>query len=135
MEDTFGKIIGALAVLAAVVFDWPHALAGAIYGFFVRRATFGYPLLALVAGVVVIAGLGELIYPLIGRTAAAITVTAECIKVEGRRITFHVRAHDGIDVIGEGEHVRMVVNWEKFEQRVNDKAKAARVAGVTRKAG
>ena len=72
MEDTFGKIIGALTVLAAVVFDWPHALAGAIYGFFVRRATFGYPLLALVAGVVVIAGLGELIYPLIGRTAAAI---------------------------------------------------------------
>lgn len=64
-----------------------------------------------------------------------VTVTAECTKVDGRRVTFNVKAHDGIDLIGEGEHVRMVVNWEKFEQRVNDKAKAARVAGVTRKAG
>ena len=63
-----------------------------------------------------------------------VTVTAECTKVEGRRITFNIKAHDGIDLIGEGEHVRMVVNWEKFEQRVNDKAKAARVAGITRKA-
>lgn len=71
MDDTFGKIIGALAVLAAVIFDWPRAIAGAVYGFFVRRSTIGYPLVALVAGVVVIAGLGELIYPLIGRTAAA----------------------------------------------------------------
>ena len=64
-----------------------------------------------------------------------VTVTAECTKVDGRRVTFNVKAHDGIDLIGEGEHVRMVVNWEKFEQRVNDKAKAARVAGVTRKTG
>ena len=64
-----------------------------------------------------------------------VTVVAECSKVEGRRVTFHVKAHDGIDLIGEGEHVRMVVNWEKFEQRVNDKAKRARVAGITRKAG
>jgi fluoroacetyl-CoA thioesterase len=64
-----------------------------------------------------------------------VVVTAECTKVEGRRVTFHIRAHDGIDMIGEGEHVRMIVNWEKFEQRVNDKAKAARVAGITRKAG
>jgi fluoroacetyl-CoA thioesterase len=62
-----------------------------------------------------------------------VTVDAECIKVEGRRITFRVRAHDGIDMIGEGEHIRVIVDWEKFEQRVNDKAKLAHVSGITRK--
>lgn len=62
-----------------------------------------------------------------------VTVTAECTKIDGRRISFHVSAHDGIDLIGEGTHERMIVNWEKFEQRVNDKAKAARLQPVTRK--
>ena len=61
-----------------------------------------------------------------------VTVDAECTKVEGRRLYFHVKAHDGIDLIGEGEHQRMVVNWAKFEQRVNEKAKRARVAPITR---
>lgn len=61
-----------------------------------------------------------------------VTVEAECTKVAGRRVFFHVKAHDGIDLIGEGEHQRMVVNWQKFEQRVNEKAKLARVAPITR---
>jgi fluoroacetyl-CoA thioesterase len=62
-----------------------------------------------------------------------VTVTAECTKVDGRRVTFRVKAHDGLDLISEGEHERMVVNWDKFEQRVNDKAKRARLAPITRK--
>lgn len=56
-----------------------------------------------------------------------VTVTAECTKVEGRRVSFTVRAHDGLDVIGEGRHERMIVVWDKFVARVNDKAKRARV--------
>jgi fluoroacetyl-CoA thioesterase len=64
-----------------------------------------------------------------------VTVTAECTKVDGRRVTFHVTAHDGLDLISEGDHVRMVVNWDKFEQRVNDKAKKARLAPISRKSG
>ena len=31
-----------------------------------------------------------------------VTVTAECTKVAGRRLHFHVKAHDVIDLIGEG---------------------------------
>jgi fluoroacetyl-CoA thioesterase len=61
-----------------------------------------------------------------------VTVDAVCTKVAARRLYFHVKAHDGIDLIGEGEHQRMIVNWEKFEQRVNDKAKIARLAPITR---
>ena len=61
-----------------------------------------------------------------------VTVEAECTKVEGKRISFHVKARDELDVIGEGEHARVVVSWEKFIVRVNDKAKRARVAPITR---
>jgi fluoroacetyl-CoA thioesterase len=58
-----------------------------------------------------------------------ITVEAECVDVKGRRLTFKVRAHDGVDLIGEGRHERAVVAWDKFNARVAEKAKAARVTG------
>jgi fluoroacetyl-CoA thioesterase len=61
-----------------------------------------------------------------------VTVDATCTKIAGRRLFFHVKAHDGIDLIGEGEHQRMIVDWEKFEQRVNEKAKQVRLAPITR---
>jgi fluoroacetyl-CoA thioesterase len=59
-----------------------------------------------------------------------ITVTAECTAVEGRRITFKVKAHDGVETIGEGIHQRMVVPWARFKAMVNGKAAAAGVAGL-----
>jgi fluoroacetyl-CoA thioesterase len=57
-----------------------------------------------------------------------VTVEAELTEVAGRKVAFKVRAHDGIDVIGEGRHERTVVAWDKFNARVADKAKAAQVA-------
>lgn len=62
-----------------------------------------------------------------------VSVDAECIAVKGRRIEFSVRAHDGLEMIGEGSHERIVVPWDKFEARVNHKAKAARLGPVTRR--
>ena len=59
-----------------------------------------------------------------------VTVEAECTKVDGRKLSFHVKAHDGIDLISEGEHERMIVNWEKFVSKVNEKAKKARVGTI-----
>ena len=57
-----------------------------------------------------------------------VTVQAECIAVEGRKATFNVRAHDGVDLIGEGRHERAVVVWDKFNARIAEKATAAGVA-------
>ena len=42
------------------------------------------------------------------------TVHFELQKVEGRRLTFAVRAHDGIDAICEGTHERFVIDRERF---------------------
>jgi fluoroacetyl-CoA thioesterase len=55
----------------------------------------------------------------------SVTVDAECIGVEGRRISFNVKAHDGIDSIGEGRHQRFVIEWDKFSERL--RAKAAKI--------
>jgi fluoroacetyl-CoA thioesterase len=59
-----------------------------------------------------------------------VTVDAVCTKVEGRRVSFHVRGHDGIDLIGEGDHQRMIVVWDKFTAKVAEKAKAAGVTAI-----
>jgi len=54
-----------------------------------------------------------------------VTVDVECIEVNGRKGVFKVRAHDGIDLIGEGRHERVVVSWDRFKAKVAEKAKAA----------
>jgi fluoroacetyl-CoA thioesterase len=57
-----------------------------------------------------------------------VTVDVECVKVTGPRVIFAVKAHDGVDLIGEGRHERFVVMWDKFNTRVA--AKAAKMAQV-----
>ena len=47
----------------------------------------------------------------IGNTISAI---AELTEVEGRKLTFKITAYDADVVIGEGDHIRYIVNREKF---------------------
>ena len=56
-----------------------------------------------------------------------VTVECECIEVKGKKAVFKLRAHDGVDLIGEGRHERFIVAWDKFNARVLEKAKAAGV--------
>ena len=48
------------------------------------------------------------------KVGATILAEAELTAVEGRKLTFVVKAFDGETLIGEGEHVRFIVNREKF---------------------
>ena len=57
-----------------------------------------------------------------------VTVDCECLEVKGMKVAFKVRAHDGVDLIGEGRHERYVVPWDKFNARVAEKAAKAGVA-------
>lgn len=45
---------------------------------------------------------------------AEITATAVLTEVEGRKLTFNVGARDAAGMIGEGVHIRYVVDREKF---------------------
>ena len=53
-----------------------------------------------------------------------VRATAEVLRVEGRTIYFRVKAEDEREVIGEGTHERVVVNVDRFDQRVQAKAKS-----------
>jgi predicted thioesterase len=46
---------------------------------------------------------------------------ARTTRIEGRTVSFFVEAHDEKELIGDGTHERVVVNVEKFSQRVKRK--------------
>ena len=60
-------------------------------------------------------------------TPPGLTVTVEVSldKVEGRKLTFTVSAHDGVDKITEGRHERHVIDAARFNAKVAEKARPA----------
>jgi predicted thioesterase len=46
---------------------------------------------------------------------------AELVAIEGRNLHFRVEARDERELIGDGTHVRVVVNVARFDQRVQAK--------------
>jgi predicted thioesterase len=52
-----------------------------------------------------------------------VRATAKLLAVDGRTLEFRVEAHDEKDLIGDGVHTRLVVNVERFDQRVQAKLK------------
>jgi len=54
---------------------------------------------------------------------ARVRVQAEVVAVDDNTVTFKVEAHDGIDKIGEGFHVRAAVEMARFMKRVAAKAR------------
>jgi predicted thioesterase len=52
-----------------------------------------------------------------------VRATAKLLAVNGRTLEFRVEAHDEKDLIGDGVHTRLVVNVERFDQRVQAKLK------------
>ncbi|HVI94935.1 MAG TPA: thioesterase family protein [Anaeromyxobacter sp.] len=54
-----------------------------------------------------------------------VTVDLSLAAVDGKRLTFAVRAHDGVDPIGEGRHERFVIDRERFVRKVDAKKAAA----------
>jgi fluoroacetyl-CoA thioesterase len=54
-----------------------------------------------------------------------VTVDVRLEAVDGRKLTFSVVAHDGVDTISEGRHQRVVIDAERFRTRIAAKAPAA----------
>ncbi|MBV9237894.1 MAG: thioesterase [Xanthobacteraceae bacterium] len=54
-----------------------------------------------------------------------VRATAELTHVDGRTLTFRVKARDEKETIGDGAHQRVVVNVTRFDQRVQAKAATA----------
>jgi predicted thioesterase len=54
-----------------------------------------------------------------------VVATARLVGVEGRRLKFAVEARDEKEPIGGGTHERVVVNVERFDERVRKKVGSA----------
>lgn len=54
-----------------------------------------------------------------------VTATVELLAVEGKKLTFAVEAHDGIDLIAKGRHERFVIDRQKFDARLEAKRNKA----------
>jgi fluoroacetyl-CoA thioesterase len=55
-----------------------------------------------------------------------VEVSVSVAEVKGRAVTFAVEAHDGIDAVCRGRHMRFVVDVKQTEARLAAKAKKAR---------
>ncbi len=56
-----------------------------------------------------------------------VTATVELVAVEGRKLTFAVEAHDGVDLIAKGRHERFIINKDKFDTKVALKSRKTTV--------
>ena len=47
-----------------------------------------------------------------------VSATARLEKIDGRKLYFHVEAHQGELLLGEGSHLRFIVDREKFLSKI-----------------
>jgi len=47
-------------------------------------------------------------------------------KIEGRKLTFSIKADNGVENISEGTHERFIINAAKFNAKVEAKAESVR---------
>ncbi|HKA38299.1 MAG TPA: thioesterase family protein [Burkholderiales bacterium] len=55
-----------------------------------------------------------------------VTVDVRLDRVEGRKLSFSIAAHDGMDKITEGTHERVVIDSARFSAKVGEKAQRGR---------
>jgi len=54
-----------------------------------------------------------------------VRVVTEVTAVEGRKLTFRLEAFDEVEKIGEATHERFIIKADKFNARVEEKARKA----------
>ncbi len=56
-------------------------------------------------------------------TPPGLTVRVHCevTSIAGRTVTFRVSAHDGVDLISEGTHQRVIIDAARFNQKLQAK--------------
>jgi len=51
-----------------------------------------------------------------------VTARVKLVKIDGQRLTFEVEADDGVDIIASGTHERFVIDKERFDRKIRNKA-------------
>ena len=58
-----------------------------------------------------------------------VSATVELLSVEGRKLVFSVKAHDGQDLISKGRHESFVIERKRFDAKVGQKKQPPKHAG------
>ena len=53
-----------------------------------------------------------------------VTVDVKLEKVEGRKLSFSLSAHDGVEKISEGTHERVVIDAARFNSKIEQKSRS-----------
>lgn len=56
-----------------------------------------------------------------------VTARVKLVGVNGQRLTFEVEADDGVDIIASGTHERFVIDRDRFNNKIRNKATTASV--------
>lgn len=59
---------------------------------------------------------------------AKVRIRSELVSVEGRTLTFKLEAWDEVEKVGEGDHIRVVIDLDKFDAKLAKKRAALGVA-------
>ena len=51
-----------------------------------------------------------------------VTLRAELVRVDGRRLHFYIQAWDEVEQIGEARHERFIIDTDRFRERVANKS-------------
>jgi len=54
-----------------------------------------------------------------------VTVTARLAEIDGRRLRFEIDVRDEVEPVGRATHERFVIDADRFEKRIREKAKGA----------
>ena len=54
---------------------------------------------------------------------ATVVSKAQLTAIEGRKLTYHIEAHDSVEKVGEGTHTRFIVDSKKFFANLENKRK------------
>jgi len=55
-----------------------------------------------------------------------VTAKSELVEIDGKKLTFKVEAFDEVEKIGEGTHVRYIINLDKFISKANSKGASSK---------
>jgi len=50
-----------------------------------------------------------------------VAVKVKLAAIEGKKLSFAIEAHDGVDLISQGTHERFIIDKAKFEAKLADK--------------
>ena len=53
-----------------------------------------------------------------------IRIHTELVAVNGRRLSYRIEAWDAVEKIGDCDHDRFIIDWDRFCKRVNEKEAA-----------